>query len=98
MAEHLTTPLQIEQHFTVAIKEAFVASIKPINVELLTETMSKRIYDMEPRLIIHGYNEKVIAEQFRYRPADIRRLFKGELNTARAKEMTAEMREAGIPI
>lgn len=98
LTEHLTTPLQVEQHLTVAMEEAFVAGIKPINVELLTETMSKRIDDMEPRLIRHGYNEKVIAEQFRYRPADIRRLFKGELDTARAKEMTAEMREAGLPI
>ncbi len=60
--------------------------------------MSKRIDDIEPRLIRHGYNERVIAEQFRYRPADIRRLFKGELDAARAKEMTSEMREAGLPI
>lgn len=98
LAEHLTTPLQVEQHLTAAMEEAFIAGIKPINVELLTETMSKRIDDIEPRLIRHGYNERVITEQFRYRPADIRRLFKGELDAARAKEMTAEMREAGLPI
>lgn len=98
LTEHLTTPLQVEQHLTAAMEEAFIAGIKPINVELLTETMSKRIDDIEPRLIRHGYNERVIAEQFRYRPADIRRLFKGELDAARAKEMTSEMREAGLPI
>ena len=53
---------------------------------------------MEPRLIRHGYSEKIIAEQFRYRPADVRKLFKGEIEAVRAKEMTTEMREAGLPI
>lgn len=80
------------------MEEAYVAGIKPINVELLSETMSKRIDDIEPRLIRHGYSEKVIAEQFRYRVTDVRKLFKGEMDAARAHEMTAEMRESGLPI
>jgi type II secretory pathway predicted ATPase ExeA len=98
LTEQLTTPLQVEQHLTAALEEAFITGTQIITVELLTETMSKRIDEIEPRLIRHGYNEKVIADQFRYRTAEIRKLFKGELDANRSREMTTEMREAGLPI
>ena len=98
LAEHLTTPLQVEQHLTLALEEAYAVGVKPINVDLLEETLSSRIDEIEPTLIRHGYNERVIADQFRYKPADVRKLFKGDLDPTRAKEMTAEMREAGLPI
>ena len=98
LAEHLTTPLQVEQHLTLALEEAYKVGVKPINVDLLEETLTSRIDEIEPTLIRHGYNERVIAEQFRYRPTEIRKLFSGGLDPSRAKEMTAEMREAGLPI
>ena len=98
LADHLSTPLQVEQHLTLALEEAYKVGIKPINVDLLEETLSSRIDEIEPTLIRHGYNERVIAEQFRYRPSEIRKLFSGGLEPNRAKEMTAEMREAGLPI
>lgn len=98
LAEHLTTPLQVEQHLTLALEEAFKLGLKAITVDLLAETLSRRIDEIEPTLIRHGYNDKVIAEQFRYKPAEIRKLFKGELDANRVKEITAEMREAGLPI
>ena len=98
LAEHLTTPLQVEQHLTLALEEAYNVGLKPINIDLLQETLSRRIDEIEPTLIRHGYNERVIAEQFRFKPAEIRKLLKGGLEPNRAKEMTAEMREAGLPI
>tara|TARA_R110001599_G_scaffold64038_1_gene179843 strand:+ start:4762 stop:5733 length:972 start_codon:yes stop_codon:yes gene_type:complete len=98
LAERLTTPLQVEQHLTAALEEAFNIGVKPITVDLLTETLSRRIDEVEPTLIRHGYSEKVISEQFRYRPTEIRKLFKGELDASRSREMAEEMREAGLPI
>lgn len=98
LAEHLTTPLQVEQHLTLALEEGYKVGVKPISVDLLEETLSSRIDEIEPMLIRQGYNERVIAEQFRYRPAEIRKLFSGGLDPSRAKEMTTEMREAGLPI
>ena len=98
LAEHLTTPLQVEQHLTLALEEAYQVGLKPINVDLLEDTLSKRIDEVEPTLIRHGYSEKVIADQFRYKPAEIRKFFKGDLDAARVQEMTTEMREAGLPI
>ena len=80
------------------MEEAYKVGIKPINVDLLEETLSSRIDEIEPTLIRHGYNERVIAEQFRYKPAEVRKLFSGDLDPSRVKEMTTEMREAGLPI
>ncbi len=98
LAERLSTPLQVEQHLSAALEAAYTAGIKPINTELLEETMSKRIGELEPTLIRHGYSSKVISDQFMFRTAEIRKLFRGELDANRAKEMTTELREAGLPI
>lgn len=84
LAERLTTPLQIEQHLTM---EGFTTGTKPITVDILEATLSKRIDDIEPRLIRHGYSDKVLVEQFNYKLAEIRRFFKGELNANRAKDI-----------
>ena len=94
----LSTPLQIEQHLTMAMEEGFKLGIKPITVALLDMTLSKHIDDIEPILIRHGYNEKAIIEQFHYRPAEIRKFFRKELDASRLTEITCEMREAGLPI
>ena len=98
LAEHLSTPLQVEQHLSMAMEEAFNAGVKPITVDILEMTLSKRIDDIEPRLIRHGYNEKVLAELFHYRPAEIRKFFGGEMDANRARDITSEMREAGLPV
>jgi len=64
LVERLSTPLQIEQHLTMAMEEGYKIGIKPITVDLLNMTLSKHIDDIEPILIRHGYNEKAIIEQF----------------------------------
>mgnify|MGYP006155435427 CR=1 FL=1 len=98
LAERLTTPLQIEQHLTMALMEGFTTGTKPITVDILEATLSKRIDDIEPRLIRHGYSDKVLVEQFNYKLAEVRRFFKGELDANRAKDITQDLREAGLPI
>ena len=98
LAEKLSTPLQIEQHLTMAMEEGYKIGIKPITTDLLDITLSKHIDDIEPILIRHGYNEKAIIEQFHYRPAEIRKYFRKELDSSRLTEITREMREAGLPI
>lgn len=98
LAERLTTPLQIEQHLTMALMEGFTTGTKPITVEIIEATLSKRIDDIEPRLIRHGYSDKVLVEQFNYKLAEVRRFFKGELDANRAKDITQDLREAGLPI
>ncbi len=98
LAEKLSTPLQIEQHLSKGLVEAFTAGIKPVNKETLEVTLSSHINDPEPTLIRHGYTDKVLNEQFHYKPAEIRKFLRGELDSNRAQEMVADFREAGLPI
>ena len=41
---------------------------------------------------------RALAEQFGARPAEIRQLFRGDLNAARTQELSEQMRRAGLPI
>ena len=44
----------------------------------------------------HGGYDK--AEQFNAKPAEIKRLLRGELDAARTRELADEMRAAGLPL
>lgn len=98
LAERLSTPLQVEQHLTAALEEAYKTGGKPVTVEVLETTLSRRLEDLEPTLIRHGYHERVLVEQFRIKRAEVRQFLKGTLDSGRMLELTAEMREAGLPI
>ena len=54
--------------------------------------------DLEPKLTRHGYDVYNLAEQFNAKPAEIRRFLRSELDAARTRELTDEMRDAGLPI
>jgi len=41
---------------------------------------------------------RALAEQFSAKPAEIRQLFRGELNPARTQELSQRMQAAGLPI
>jgi len=53
--------------------------------------------DLEPRLTRNGYDAKNLIEQFDAKPAEIRQLFRGDLDPARTRELLDEMRAAGLP-
>jgi len=46
----------------------------------------------------HGYDLRGLAEQFNAKPAEIKLLFRGQLDPARTKELTEQMLTAGLPI
>ena len=54
--------------------------------------------DWEPRLTRHGYSVRTLAEQFNAKPVEIKCLLRGELDAARARELTDEMLAAGLPL
>jgi hypothetical protein len=60
--------------------------------------LSHQIDDLEPRLTRHGYSVRTLAEQFNAKPVEIKRLLRGELDAARARELTDEMLAAGLPL
>ena len=90
--------MQIERHMARAFAEAYRSSTRPVTVEIVDSILSRQIDDLEPTLVRHGYDTKLLAEQFDTRPLEIKKLIAGELDPNRAKELTDDMRLAGIPI
>jgi len=94
----LRTPLQIERHLTLAFEEGFRVGEKPVTAEVVEAVLSRQLDELEPRLTRHGYSVHTLSEQFNAKPAEIRRLLRGELDPARTRELADEMRAAGLPL
>ena len=98
LASRLRTPLQIQQHLTLALDASYQTGDKPVSAEMVLSVLSRQIDDLEPTLMRHGYRVKDLAEQFDARPAEIRALFKSTLDVARATQLRENMLRAGLPI
>ncbi|MGA7955197.1 MAG: AAA family ATPase [Gloeobacterales cyanobacterium] len=94
----LRTPLQIEHYLTLAFEAAYKAGGSPVDAEVVESVLSKQLDDLEPTLTRHGYSVKDLAEQFSAKPAEIRSLFRGELDPKRVQELQDQMLKAGLPI
>jgi type II secretory pathway predicted ATPase ExeA len=97
LAARLRTPLQIEQHLSLAFEEAHHMGEKPVTTAVVESILSKQIDDLEPTLTRHGYNVKSLSEQFNAKPAEIRSLFRGQLDPIRTRELQEQMLAAGLP-
>ena len=98
LVQRLRTPLQIEQHLSLAFSEAHRMGEKPVPLAVVESILSKQIDDLEPTLTRHGYNVKSLSEQFNAKPAEIRSLFRGQLDPMRARELQEQMLAAGLPL
>lgn len=98
LSERLRTPLQIEQHLMLAMEAAYHVGEKPVTGTIVASVLSKQIDELEPKLTRHGYDVRGLAEQFNAKPAEIKQLFRGQLDSARTKELTDQMLTAGLPI
>ena len=72
LADRLRTPLQIEQHLTLAFEEDFRIGEKPVTTDAIEAVLSGQLGDLEPKLTRHGYDVHNLAEQFNAKPAEIR--------------------------
>ena len=98
IAARLKTPLQIEQHLTLAFEAAFQAGEKPVSATVVESVLSKQLDDLEPTLTRHGYNIKSLVDQFGAKPTEIRALFRGQLEASRMQELQDQMLAAGLPL
>jgi type II secretory pathway predicted ATPase ExeA len=98
LSERLRTPLQIQQHLMLAMEAAYQAGEKPVTGAIVESVLSKQIDELEPKLTRHGYDVRGLAEQFNAKPAEIKLLFRGQLDVARTKELTDQMLSAGLPL
>lgn len=62
IASRLKTPLQIEQHLTLAFEGAYQAGEKPVSATVVESVLSKQLDDLEPTLTRHGYSVKTLVE------------------------------------
>ncbi len=98
LAEKLRTPLQIEQHLSLAFEQAHRMGDPSVGVDVVKSILSKQLDALEPTLTRHGYNVKNLAEQFHVKPAEIRSLFRGQLEPMRTRELHEQMLAAGLPL
>jgi hypothetical protein len=97
LASRLRTPLQIEQHLTLALETGYQASEKPIGEAIVDSVLSKQIDDLEPTLTRHGYTAKIVAEMLSTKQVEIKAMFKHNLEAGRARDLKEKML-AGLPV
>ena len=98
LATRLRTPLQIEQHLTLALETGYQASEKPVGEAIVDSVLSKQIDDLEPTLMRHGYTAKVLSEMLGTKPAEVRALLRQTLEPDRARELKEQLLAAGLPV
>jgi type II secretory pathway predicted ATPase ExeA len=98
LATRLRTPLQIEQHLTLAFEAAYLFGEKPVTTAIVESVLSKQIDDLEPTLTRHGYDVRSLAEQFNAKQSEIKSLFRGQLDPVRTRELQEQMLAAGLPL
>ncbi len=98
LAARLRTPLQIEQHLTLALETGYQASEKPVGETIVDSVPFKQIDDLEPTLTRHGYTPKVLTDLLGTKPGEIRALFKQTLGADRSREVKEQMLAAGLPV
>jgi type II secretory pathway predicted ATPase ExeA len=98
LASKLRTPLQVQQHLTLALEAGYLTGEQPISMTLVENVLSKQLNDLEPTLTRHGYRMKDLVTQFDVKPAEVRALFSGQLEPNRATEIQNRMLAAGLPL
>jgi hypothetical protein len=83
---------------TLAFEAAYLFGEKTVTTAIIESILSKQIDDLEPTLTRHGYDVRGLAEQFNAKPAEIKLLFRGQLDPARSRELHEQMLAAGLPL
>jgi hypothetical protein len=83
---------------TLALEAAYQIGEKPVTTAIVESVLSKQLDDLEPTLTRHGYDVRGKAYQFNAKPAEIKSLFRGQLDPVRARELQEQMLAAGLPI
>ncbi|NEQ18679.1 MAG: AAA family ATPase [Microcoleus sp. SIO2G3] len=98
LAERLTTPLQIEHYLQRAFEDAYQAATKPITRDMAEAVLNVGLNDLEPRLIRHGYNAKVLAELLNIRVSEVNSFIHAQLPPGRTQDLRDQMLKMGIPL
>jgi len=97
-ATKLRTPLQVEKHLSLALEAGYLIGEQPVSLAVAESVLSKQLDDLEPTLTRNGYSWRDLAEQFGAKQAEIKALFRNQLEPSRSKELREQMLAAGLPI
>jgi type II secretory pathway predicted ATPase ExeA len=98
LADRLKTPLQIDEHLTRALEEAFQVGGRPVGRDVVEAVLAKDINDLEPTLVRHGYGTKALAEMLDISTKEVRRFVRGQLPPGRTSELQSQLLKAGVPL
>jgi AraC-like DNA-binding protein len=98
LASKLRTPPQVEQHLKLALEAGYLIGAKPVSVEVVESVLSKKLDDLEPTLIRHGYKMRDLTEELGVHSRELKALFRNQLEPSRSKELQEKMLAAGLPI
>ncbi len=98
LAEKLRTPLQIIQHLTAALEAGHDSDERPVSEEIADASISDSLSDWEVSLTRHGYDTRNLANLLETKLAEVRSLFKGDLEPARTQELRDRLLVVGLPV
>ena len=98
LVERLATALQIEQYLTLVFEAAYRVGQKPVTKDILATTLAHGLDDLEPHLVRHGYNVKILADLLNVRQKEVRSFLHGQLPPGRTQELREQMLQQGIPL
>lgn len=90
------TPLQMQHFVSRAMEEAFLAGVKPINLEMVSYVVSKDLDSKVSILTRQGYAPKKLADALETTVKEISLYFQCKLQPQRAKEIEEQIYQMGI--
>lgn len=98
LAEKLVTPLQIEQHLSLALEAGYDINERPVSASVVSTILSGVIGDLEAVLTRLGYDHKSVAALLNVTAAEARLFVAGRLDAPRSAELHQQLLVAGLPV
>jgi hypothetical protein len=93
LAERLITPLQINQHLTIALESGRRADERPVSASIVQSVISPNISDWETTLARLFYDDRSIVGLLETKTAEVRGLFKGTLEASRSSQLLSQLKQ-----
>ncbi|WOG30332.1 AAA family ATPase [Endozoicomonas sp. 8E] len=98
LADHLSTPLQINQYLGIALAESYRVGIQPITAERITSVLAVDLNSPEAQLIRQGYDIRALAEVLDIKASEVRNFIKGNLPATQRDELMTQLQSQGISL
>lgn len=98
LAEKLVTPLQVEQHLSMAFEAGHDINEKPVSAEVVSTILSNGLGNLEATLVRLGYDQRSIAGLLNVSQAEARQFMTGQLEASKAQDFHEQLLVVGLPV